>query len=81
YWDKIRDDIFSQGFDFAWLDETEPDLVPDGYFYSIGSGDRYHNVFPLLHTGAVAEGSARDRPELRNLILCRAAYLGAQANG
>lgn len=81
YWDKIRDDIFSQGFDFAWLDETEPDLVPDGYFYSIGSGDRYHNVFPLLHTGAVAEGSARDRPDLRNLILCRAAYLGEQANG
>ncbi|WP_419810063.1 TIM-barrel domain-containing protein [Sphingomonas sp.] len=81
FWDRIRDNIFSQGFDFAWLDETEPDLVPDGNFYAIGSGDRYHNVFPLLHTAGVAEGSARDRPTLRNLILCRAAYLGAQANG
>jgi alpha-D-xyloside xylohydrolase len=81
FWGKIRDNIASQGFDWFWLDETEPDLVPDGYFYSIGSGDRYHNVFPLLHTTGVAEGSARDRPTMRNLILSRAAYLGAQRNG
>ena len=81
YWDHIRDNIASQGFDWFWLDETEPDLVPDGSFYSIGSGDRYHNVFPLLHTASVAEGSAHDRPGFRNLILCRAAYLGSQRNG
>ena len=81
YWDRIRDNIASQGFDWFWLDETEPDLAPDGYFYSIGSGDRYHNVFPLLHTQGVAEGSRRDRPNKRNLILARAAYLGAQRNG
>lgn len=81
FWDRIRDNILSQGFDYLWLDETEPDLVPDGAFYSIGSGDRYHNLFPLLHTGGVAEGSAKDRPTFRNLILARAAYLGAQATG
>jgi len=81
FWDKIRDNILSQGFDWTWLDETEPDLVPDGDFYSIGSGDRYHNVFPLLHVGGVAEGSARDRPNFRNLILARAAFTGAQRNG
>ena len=81
FWDRIRDNIASQGFDWFWLDETEPDLVPDGKFYSIGSGDRYHNLFPLVHTDGVAEGSARDRPALRNLILSRAAYLGVQRNG
>lgn len=81
FWDRIRDNIASQGFDWFWLDETEPDLVPDGYWYSIGSGDRFHNVYPLLHTMGVAEGSARDRPDKRNMILCRAAYLGTQANG
>jgi alpha-D-xyloside xylohydrolase len=81
YWDRIRDNIGSCGFDWFWLDETEPDLVPDGYFYSIGSGDRYHNVFPLLHTQGVAEGSRRDRPNQRNLILARAAYLGSQRYG
>ena len=81
FWGKARDNILSQGFDWLWLDETEPDLVPDGYFYSIGSGDRFHNLYPLVHTMAVAEGSARDRPGFRNLILARAAYLGAQSSG
>ena len=81
YWDRIRDNIGSRGFDWFWLDETEPDLGPDGYFFSIGSGDRYHNVFPLLHTEGVAEGSRRDRPNKRNLILARAAYLGSQRYG
>ena len=81
YWDRIRDNIASQGFDWFWLDETEPDLVPDGYFYSIGSGDRYHNLYPLVHTQGVSEGSRRDRPNKRNLILARAAYLGAQRYG
>jgi alpha-D-xyloside xylohydrolase len=81
YWDRIRDNIAARGFDWFWLDETEPDLVPDGYFYSIGSGDRYHNLFPLLHTQGVAEGSRRDRPNKRNLILARAAYLGSQRHG
>jgi len=81
FWERIRDNIASQGFDYFWLDETEPDLVPDGHQFSIGSGDRYHNVFPLVHTAGIAEGSAKDRPDLRNLILCRAAYLGAQRNG
>ncbi len=81
FWERIRDNIASQGFDWFWLDETEPDLVPDGFLFSVGSGDRYHNLYPLTHTTAVAEGSARDRPDLRNLILARAAYLGAQRNG
>jgi alpha-D-xyloside xylohydrolase len=81
FWSKIRDNIASQGFDGFWLDETEPDLVPDGYFYSIGSGDRYHNLYPLVHTQGVAEGSKRDRPNQRSLILARAAYIGAQRYG
>ncbi len=81
FWDRIRDNIASRGFDWFWLDETEPDLVPDGYYYRIGSGDRYHNLYPLLHTEGVAEGSRRDRPDKRNLILARAAYLGSQRYG
>ncbi len=81
FWNTVRDNILSQGFDWLWLDETEPDLIPDGYFYSIGSGDRYHNLFPLGHTTGAAEGSARDRPGMRNMILSRAAYLGSQRTG
>jgi alpha-D-xyloside xylohydrolase len=81
FWERIRDNIASEGFDYFWLDETEPDLVPEGKLFSIGSGDRYRNLYPLVHTSSVAEGSARDRPTFRNLILSRAAYLGTQRNG
>lgn len=81
FWQHARDNILSHGFDFPWLDETEPDLVPDGYFYSIGSGERYHNLFPLLHVEGVADGMRAWKPDLRALILARAAYLGSQRTG
>ncbi|HZX28725.1 MAG TPA: TIM-barrel domain-containing protein, partial [Telluria sp.] len=69
------------GFDYPWLDETEPDLVPDGLFFSIGSGDRYRNVFPLLHVEGFADGMRAWKPNKRVMILSRAAYLGSQRTG
>lgn len=81
FWEKARDNILSHGFDYPWLDETEPDLVPDGFFYSIGSGDRYHNLFPLLHVQGVADNMRAWKPKDRVLILSRAAYLGSQRSG
>jgi alpha-D-xyloside xylohydrolase len=81
FWEKARDNILSHGFDYPWLDETEPDLVPDGFFYSIGSGDRYHNLFPLLHVEGAAQGLRAWKPNKRGLILSRAAYLGSQRTG
>jgi alpha-D-xyloside xylohydrolase len=55
--------------------------VPSGFFYSIGSGDRYHNLFPLLHVEGVAENMRVWKPNKRVLILSRAAYLGSQRTG
>ncbi|MQA18487.1 glycoside hydrolase family 31 protein [Rugamonas rivuli] len=81
FWERSRDNILSHGFDYPWLDETEPDLVPDGYVYSIGSGDRYHNLFPLLHVEGFADGMRAWKPNKRRLILSRAAYLGSQRTG
>jgi alpha-D-xyloside xylohydrolase len=81
FWEHARDNILSRGFDYPWLDETEPDLVPDGYFYAIGSGDRYHNLYPLLHVEGVANGMRAWKPNQRVLILSRAAYLGSQRTG
>jgi len=81
FWVHARDNILGHGFDYPWLDETEPDLVPDGDFYSIGSGDRYRNLFPLLHVEGVAAGMRAWKPNKRVLILSRAAYLGSQRTG
>jgi alpha-D-xyloside xylohydrolase len=81
FFSHVRDNILSHGFDYLWLDETEPDLVPDGFFFKIGSGDRYHNVFPLLYVDGMSQRFRRYRPGRRVLILARAAYLGSQRTG
>jgi alpha-D-xyloside xylohydrolase len=81
YWDVIRDNIISKGFDAIWADETEPDLPPNGSYFHIGPGTRYFNVYPLFHTAAIYDGYRRDLSDRRALILARDAYLGAQRNG
>jgi len=83
WWEKIRDRyVKPYGFDYIWLDETEPDVDPANDVFSIGSGPRFYNVFPLFHTASVYEGFRRDFGDSRRvMILARAAYLGAQRNG
>jgi alpha-D-xyloside xylohydrolase len=80
YWGAIRDNILSKGFDSLWMDETEPDLPPNGSYFSVGPGTQYFNIYPLVHTGAVYDGFRRDIKN-RALILSRDAYLGSQRNG
>lgn len=83
WWNSIRDRyVKPYGFDYIWLDETEPDVDPAKDFFYIGSGARYYNVYPLFHTASVYEGFRRDFGDSRRvMILARAAYLGAQRNG
>ncbi|MGH9353970.1 MAG: TIM-barrel domain-containing protein [Terriglobia bacterium] len=80
FWNAIRKNILSRGFDGIWTDETEPDIPPNGSYFFIGPGTRYYDVYPLFHTAAVYDGFRRDFHR-RALILARAAYLGAQRNG
>ena len=83
FWEEIRDRyVKPDGFDYIWLDETEPDIDPAKDLFSIGSGTRFYNVYPLFHTASVYEGFRRDFGDSRRvMILARAAYLGAQRNG
>ncbi len=83
FWEAIRDRyIKPYHFDYLWLDETEPDIDPAKDFFSIGSGTRYYNVYPLFHTASVYDGFRRDFGDSKRvMILARAAYLGAQRNG
>jgi len=81
YWNVVKDNILSQGFDSLWADETEPDLPPNGAFLHIGPGTQYFNVYPYFHTKALYDGFRADEKDRRALILSRDAYLGAQSNG
>ena len=80
YWDTIRDNYVSKGFDAFWADETEPDLPPNGSYFHVGPGTEFFNVYPLFHTAAFYNGMRKDMTE-RAVILARDAYLGAQHNG
>ena len=60
YWETIRDNIISKGFDSLWADETEPDLPPNGSYFHIGPGTEYFNVYPLFHTEALYDGFRAD---------------------
>lgn len=83
WWDEIRDRyVKPYGFDYIWLDETEPDIDPAKDVFYVGSGTRFYNVYPLFHTSSVYEGFRKDFGDSRRvMILARAAYLGAQRNG
>ena len=80
WWNLIRDNIQSKGFDYFWADETEPDLPPDGAYLHAGPGAEVFNVYPLMHTAAIYDGARRDNNGKRALILSRDAYTGIQRN-
>ena len=80
FWDVIRDNYVSKGFDSFWADQTEPDLPPNGSYFHVGPGTQYYDIYPLLHTAAIYDGFRRDLKS-RALILARDAYIGAQHNG
>jgi len=80
YWDIIRENYVAKGFDAFWADETEPDLPPNGSYFSVGPGTQFFNAYPLFHTAAFYRGMRQDTHQ-RALILARDSYLGAQHNG
>jgi alpha-D-xyloside xylohydrolase len=80
YWNIVKENYVSKGFDAFWADETEPDLPPNGSYWHIGPGTQFFNVYPLFHTAAFYNGFRKDL-QTRALILARDSYLGAQHNG
>jgi alpha-D-xyloside xylohydrolase len=88
FWKSLPGPLLAQGWDSLWLDASEPDfgahegdaLLLDKNL-AIGSGAMYTNIFPLLHTGGIAEHWKQTTEEKRVLLLTRSAFLGEQRNG
>jgi alpha-D-xyloside xylohydrolase len=81
YWQNFSKRMLSLGIDAWWLDATEPenDDLHNRKIY-LGSGDEYRLAYPLFVTKTVYEGSRKDAPDKRVMILSRSAYLGEQRN-
>jgi alpha-D-xyloside xylohydrolase len=86
YWNNVNKALFAKGVDSWWLDTDEPETEgkEDNIIVSsklhIGSGARYANIYPLAHTGNVANGQRAASDQKRVFILSRSAYAGAQRN-
>jgi alpha-D-xyloside xylohydrolase len=86
YWSLMEKGLFNIGIDAWWLDTTEPETEGQeenillSHKLSIGSGDRYVNLYPLLTTGAVYNGQRGASDKKRVFILSRSAFGGSQRN-
>ena len=89
YWENLAGPLFAQGWDAFWLDSAEPeewyphvgDAILRNKQLAIGNGAMYTNVFPLMHTGGVADHWKKTTDEKRVFLLTRSAFLGEQRNG
>jgi alpha-D-xyloside xylohydrolase len=84
YWELMNKALFSIGIDAWWLDTVEPETegleenIQLGHKLSIGSGNRYVNLYPLLTEEGVYQGQRRASDQKRVFILGRSAFAGSQ---
>jgi alpha-D-xyloside xylohydrolase len=89
FWKQYVGKLFAQGWDAFWLDSSEPeeagpqvgDAILRDKQLAVGSGLEYTNVYPLMHTGGVAEHWKQTNPEKRVFLLTRSAFVGQQRVG
>jgi alpha-D-xyloside xylohydrolase len=86
YWNLMNQGLFQIGADAWWLDTDEPETegsetsVLETHKTALGSGARYVNLYPLMHTTGVYEGERSQSEQKRVFILSRSAFAGEQRN-
>ena len=89
YWENLVGKLFSQGWDAFWLDSAEPeeywphmgDAILRDKQLAIGSGARYTNIFPFMHTSGIQQHWKATTDQKRVFLLTRSAFLGQQRVG
>lgn len=84
YWEKYRERMFNLGIDAWWQDATEPendDLLGKKVNNGTIAGERVRNIFPILVSKTVYEGSREADPNKRVFILTRSGFSGIQRYG
>jgi alpha-D-xyloside xylohydrolase len=89
FWQDLAGKLFAQGWDAFWLDSSEPEeywphsgnaILRDKQL-SIGSGARFTNIFPFMHTEGVQDHWKATTDQKRVFLLTRSAFLGQQRVG
>lgn len=80
YWNKVKNGYGADGFDYFWMDETEPDIEWHDSVCYLGPCAAVYNIFPLVHASSLYLGH-RSVSNERIIIQVRDAYLGTQRYG
>lgn len=82
YWKNFSNNLLKPyGIDAWWQDATEPendDLVGRKVINNTVPGEFYRNVYPLYVNKTVYQGSRKDAPNHRTMILTRSGFSGMQ---
>lgn len=85
YWTNFSNRLLKPyGIDAWWQDATEPendDLVGRKVMNNSMPGEFVRNVYPLMVSRTVYEGSRKDAPDHRTMILTRSGFPGIQRYG
>jgi alpha-D-xyloside xylohydrolase len=89
FWQDLPGKLFAQGWDAFWLDSSEPeeywphsgDAILRDKQLAIGSGARYTNIFPFMHTAGVQQHWRATTDQKRVFLLTRSAFFGQQRVG
>jgi alpha-D-xyloside xylohydrolase len=89
FWQDLAGKLFGMGWDAFWLDSSEPeeywphsgDAVLTDKQLAIGSGARYTNIFPFMHTNGVQDHWKATTDQKRVFLLTRSAFFGQQRVG
>ena len=72
--------LAADGCSAWWVDQTQPEVHPEGTLHHAGSREKVHNIYPDLFTAALRDGQ-HIVSNARTLTLSFAAYAGAAKQG
>lgn len=89
YWNQIKEQIFSKGFDAWWLDGCEPEITAHEinrvqmrtFDTAQGKAKKHLNDYSLWHCRGVYEGQRALTQDKRVFIMARSAFPGQQRYG
>ncbi|MBX2842344.1 MAG: DUF5110 domain-containing protein [Flammeovirgaceae bacterium] len=90
FWEQIKSEIYTKGFDAWWLDATEPDILSNASIQyrkdlmnptALGPSAKYFNAYALMNAKGIYEGQRSLENDERVFILTRSGFAGIQRYG
>jgi alpha-D-xyloside xylohydrolase len=90
FWEQIKEELYTKGFDAWWLDATEPDILSNASMEyrkelmnptHLGPSTQYFNAYALMNAKGIYEGQRSLDKDERVFILTRSGFAGMQRFG